>query len=250
MEIKIVNNAKEVYGQNVGRYGSYNQEWANQMKAISGKWLKVETDSLFDDQFNTEDYRIMQNMVQEIKDDARVGRGRCGWCGNHAPVDKPCHEAKYFQAFKIPPVLGYVEEVDEYILQAEKFLKDTDTEMTVTFLKNDRHFADDTEYRDIYKIIFKRGKVAEIIKFGQSISNSQHNHRIEPNAYDVLTCLTKHMPENSLEDFAAAFGYEIDEPKDRQKAARVYKGAKKEWGQVNRLWGDDEATMEQLQEIQ
>ncbi len=64
------------------------------------------------------------------------------------------------------------EEKSEYDLQAEKFLKDTNTEFKVEFLKHGKHFEDDTESRDIYKITLTR--VGRVFKFdfGQSLDCS------------------------------------------------------------------------------
>lgn len=66
-----------------------NLDWKRMMQQVQGQWLEVETDHLFRDQFNTapilgvseSGMRIMQSDVAEIRNDARVGKSRCNWCG-------------------------------------------------------------------------------------------------------------------------------------------------------------------------
>jgi hypothetical protein len=65
--------------------------WYGKMERIRGKTVEVETKYLFRDQFNTvpirgvseSGLRIMMKDVERIIDDARIGRSRCGWCGEH-----------------------------------------------------------------------------------------------------------------------------------------------------------------------
>jgi len=47
--------------------------------------------------------------------------------------------------------------MDEYRQQAENFLKKTRTKFEVEFLKHDKHFPDDKDKRDIYRITLTRG---------------------------------------------------------------------------------------------
>lgn len=63
---------------------------------------------------------------------------------------------------------------NDYDIQAEKFLNDTETEMTVKFLSHGKHFPEDEKTRDIYFVQFKRGNRSFDLKFGQSISGSSH----------------------------------------------------------------------------
>jgi hypothetical protein len=65
-------------------------------------------------------------------------------------------------------------EISAYEQQANDFLAKTGTEFKVEFIKNDYHFDDDKDKRDIYKITFKRGKRQFSFNFGQSLVKSQH----------------------------------------------------------------------------
>jgi predicted Zn-ribbon and HTH transcriptional regulator len=64
-------------------------EWAIVLQSIQGRRLKVETEYLFKDQFNTAPIkgvskyglRIMKESVEKVYNDERIGKGRCNWCG-------------------------------------------------------------------------------------------------------------------------------------------------------------------------
>ncbi len=63
--------------------------WYNRMEHLHGRWIDVETEHLFTGQFNTapiagvsnHGMRIMASDVVDVKDDERIGQGRCSWCG-------------------------------------------------------------------------------------------------------------------------------------------------------------------------
>ena len=162
----------------------------------------------------------------------------------------------------------------DYQQQAIDFLRSTNTEFKAEFLRNGKHFADDKETRDIYKITLKRGNRLYSFNFGQSIMNSQYyrdikipertytlrggcrtgNYKINdidkyssggntlklikgeiPTAYDVLACLTKYDP-GTFEDFCDEFGYDTDS----RKAEKTYNAVREEWLNVTRLFTDEE----------
>ena len=56
--------------------------------------------------------------------------------------------------------------------QAKRFLEQTGTKFKAEFLKNEKHFEEDTETRDIYKITLTRGEREYKFNFGQSIAES------------------------------------------------------------------------------
>lgn len=82
-------------------------EWVKMLEAVQGKWIEVETNYLFQDQFNTVPIpgvselgmRIMMESVEEIEDDVRIGLMKCGWCGKHTKNDKcdKCGKAEYLE---------------------------------------------------------------------------------------------------------------------------------------------------------
>jgi len=167
----------------------------------------------------------------------------------------------------------------DYQKQATDFLAATNTEFKCEFLEHGKHFADDKESRDIYKITIKRGQRKYSFNFGQSLNNSgefivkDKNHKFTktftskadahnyaskignsfnvaknpnfkaPTPYDVLACLEKY-PVNDFEDFCRNYGYDTDS----RKAYKTYKAVKREWENVNILFND--AEIEKLREIQ
>jgi len=64
-----------------------------------------------------------------------------------------------------------------------------------------------------------------------------------PNAYDILSCLTKYDP-GSFEDFCSEYGYD----EDSRKVEKIYNEVVKEYTQLCTLFTDSE--MEEMQEIQ
>jgi len=62
--------------------------------------------------------------------------------------------------------------INEYEKKADKFLKKTGVSFSAKFIKHDKHFIDDKETRDIYKIVIKRGDREFKFNFGQSIQES------------------------------------------------------------------------------
>lgn len=59
-----------------------------------------------------------------------------------------------------------------YEQQANDFLKSTNTEFSVKFLRNDKYFDDDKESRDIYEVTLMRGNRSYTFNFGQSLNDS------------------------------------------------------------------------------
>jgi len=127
----------------------------------------------------------------------------------------------------------------DYEKQAEDFLKATKTEFKTVFFKHDKHFPEDKETRDIYKITLKCGERKYTFNFGQSLANQG----IVPTAYDVLACLQKY-DVGTFEDFCSNFGYDTDS----RMAERTYKAVLNEWKNIQRLYTDEE--IRQMQEIQ
>lgn len=129
--------------------------------------------------------------------------------------------------------------VTNYTEQANAFLTATGTTFKTVFFEHGKHFSDDTQSRDIYKIRLKNPKGSYTFKFGQSIANSG----VIPILYDVLVCLTKYDP-CTFENFCSDYGYDSDS----RKAEKTYKAVVKEWQNICRLFTLSE--IEQLQEIQ
>ena len=59
-------------------------------KLKSGEIVEIETDCLFNDQYNTKEKRIFDKDILEIFDDARVNKGKCGYCGKALTIGETC----------------------------------------------------------------------------------------------------------------------------------------------------------------
>lgn len=127
---------------------------------------------------------------------------------------------------------------EEYELQGKQFLEETGTTMEVGEPEFGLHFQDDKKPRYRFPVTFKRGKKRFKLIFGQSYDAGDK----VPNAYDVLSCLTKSDP-GSFENFCGEFGYDGDS----RKAESIYKAVCKEWKQVSSMWTAEE--IEKMQEI-
>lgn len=164
----------------------------------------------------------------------------------------------------------------DYNKQAEDFLSSTNTIINIEFIKNDYHFLDDKEKRDIYTITIERLGREISFNFGNSILNSgkyifyskdgkiTSNDRQElvkqarrqygyggietnkdfkePNAYDILATITKHDPED-LENFCSEFDFN----EDSRKAEKLYHAVKDEYMKICSIWNEKE--LERLRDI-
>ena len=98
-------------------------------------------------------------------------------------------------------------EISTYEQQAIDFLTKTNTTFTAEFLKHGKHFEDDTQTRDIYKITLQRGGRKYSFNFGQSIYASGQIQLVERLRNKMITA-----------DFAKKFGsnYAFDLTKKKQ----------------------------------
>jgi hypothetical protein len=125
-----------------------------------------------------------------------------------------------------------------YKLQALRFAKKNGVKLAfIGDPEYKKHFADDKNYRYVFKCRLSRGRKSYTFNFGQSIAAGAE----EPSMYDILACLTKY-DVGSFEDFCSEFGYDTDS----RTAERTYKAVLKEWAGVERLFSD---ILEELQEI-
>lgn len=174
-------------------------------------------------------------------------------------------------------------ELSKYDIQANEFLKKTNTEIKIVFKENAKYFHDDKETRDIYNITLIRGNRKYTFTFGNSLRDSgfyvmigriKHllpynllnsknlrnyikNHidynfiysidkihyPVPPTAYDILSGLEKY-DYDSFEDFCGEFGYDTDS----RNAERIYNNCKNEYLHLISLYNEEE--MEMLREIQ
>jgi hypothetical protein len=128
---------------------------------------------------------------------------------------------------------------NEYTKQADDFLKETGATIKIKFKKYGKHFDDDKQSRNIYRINLKRDGKSYNFDFGQSIDSTEKNEA--PTSYDILSCLQKY-DVGSFEDFCSDFGYD----NDSRKAKKTYHAVLKEFQGVNYLFSN---VIEKLAEI-
>ncbi len=174
-------------------------------------------------------------------------------------------------------------ELSEYDIQANEFLKKTNTELKIEFKENAKYFYDDKETRDIYNITLIRGNRKYTFTFGNSLRDSgfyvqigrtKHplpynllnsknltcfirlnidnsfipkidkiHYPVPPSPYDILACLEKYDYE-SFEDFCSQLGYDTDS----RNAERIYNACKDQYLHLISLYNEEE--MEMLKDIQ
>lgn len=67
---------------------------------------------------------------------------------------------------------------NEYLAEAKKFLKETNTTLEISFLKRWEHFLNDWHERNIYKCTLKRWARKYSFNFGDSIVNTYSENRM------------------------------------------------------------------------
>lgn len=131
----------------------------------------------------------------------------------------------------------------EYQKQANDFLTKNNITFKAKFLKNDYHFSEDKDTRDIFNVTFSREGKKFSLCFGQSLNDSDYNGGNPPTPYDVLACIQKY-EVGDFQNFCGDFGYDTDS----RKAEKIYKAVCKEWEKVNNFFSESELL--ELQEIQ
>lgn len=148
-------------------------------------------------------------------------------------------------------------ENNEYLDQALKFLKDTNSEILIKYdgFKVRDIFSDNIP-RDNYVIILKNSKGRYEFIFTNSIACSRFTKQVEhgmlnpnfkvPNAYDILACLSI-MSFNSVDDYINEFGIEVNSAQDFRNAEKTFNLIQQEELALLRMY--DTSEIEQLQEI-
>ena len=66
-------------------------------KFEAGKWYEVATSTLFADQYLLEvGGRVYDEHIDAVRNDARKGMTKCGWCGRIFPAGEKCHDGAVY----------------------------------------------------------------------------------------------------------------------------------------------------------
>lgn len=141
------------------------------------------------------------------------------------------------------PVLAEYGE-GEYGEQAKEFAEKYGVKLYALKQRLDKYFPGDVRPRWIWTMELSRGRKRYVFDFGAALVDNAYD---VPTYYDIFSCLTKYNPY-TFEDFCIDYDYnQYDENGKKNKwAAKVYSSVKKEYENVERLFGD---VIEELQEI-
>jgi hypothetical protein len=117
--------------------------------------------------------------------------------------------------------------------QLNDFLMSKGVKAKVTFIKKGFHFNDDTIERNIYRLTLIKGKKKVSFRFGDSIHNTEHD--LEPNVYNIMSCLTYYEP-GTFRDFCGDYGYN----EDSIKALSTYKEVVKQYNKLLSMFTSNE----------
>lgn len=137
--------------------------------------------------------------------------------------------------------------MNTYEKQASDFLKRHNAKMTISFIgkKVDPWGNGRKELHNQYHIQIRRNGKSYSATFTDSVYSTMNNEL--PSEYDILACLEKYEPMETVEDFADEFGYTIDSDAEYRRVAKIHKAVQREYNGMVRLFGD---CMEELREIQ
>ena len=148
--------------------------------------------------------------------------------------------------------------MNEYNQQALDFLRDSETQMAITKIGTVDGFPfdpKDTYHHDKYIVVLTRNGKSYDFKFYDSAKNYIDNlnrkycgqREVKPSAYDVLACLEKYPVEPDVWDFAAEFGYEINDKESYERVCKIHADCLDQYKHLLDLFGED--WMEKLAEI-
>ena len=134
-----------------------------------------------------------------------------------------------------------------YDVQAEYFLKKANAKMTISRVGEIQGFPFDHDrmWHYKYQITLTRDHKQYRFMFYDSFMNWNTNKR--PSHYDVLAGVEKYDVADTLEDFAADFGYVLNTPQDKKRVEKIRQACKKQYEKL--LWLFGEELMEDLRDI-
>ena len=137
----------------------------------------------------------------------------------------------------------------EFDIQAHEFLKKANAQVHISRVGEVKGFPfdnHDTFRHYKYNVMLIRGKDCYRYTFYDSANNYMTNKR--PSRYDVLACLVKYEVPYDVKDFAAEYGYEIDDDYEEYKrVTKIHQACKTQYRKLLDLFGYE--LMAELQEI-
>ena len=136
--------------------------------------------------------------------------------------------------------------MNEYVKQAKDFLESCNATMKITKIGYEANKNwDENIYRNTYRATIKTPMGSMWVKFWDSVYNTERG--IEPNEYDILTCLEKY-DVGTIDDFVQEFGYTVNEWADVKRIQNIYNAVKRQYKSLCRCFTPEQ--IEAMQEIQ
>lgn len=132
--------------------------------------------------------------------------------------------------------------MSEYTIKADEFLRKNNIKFSVSYIgENLPDWDNECHSEWLVRFYNRNTRKSMTVHFFQSLRNAGS----EPSAYDVLSCLQDY-EVGTIDDFVSEFGYSVNSWEDVKKIEKTYKGVKREYKNVLRVFGD---CMEELIEI-
>ena len=136
--------------------------------------------------------------------------------------------------------------MDEYVKQAKDFLESCNATMEIKQIGCEQNKNwNDNGLHNTYRATIKTPMGSMWVKFWDSVYNTERG--IEPNEYDILTCLEKY-DVGTIDDFVQEFGYEVNEWADVKRIQNIYNAVKRQYKSLCRCFTPEQ--IEAMQEIQ
>ena len=137
--------------------------------------------------------------------------------------------------------------MSEYDIQAAEFLKKANARMTISRTGEVEYPWESglRMWHYKYQVTLTRDKKQYRFTFYDSFHNWQNNKR--PTRYSVLASIEKYPAPETVEEFAAEFGYKIESDQERRKVERIRKKCEEQYNRLLDMFGED--LMKELREI-
>ncbi|HFC30551.1 MAG TPA: hypothetical protein ENJ44_05860 [Oceanospirillales bacterium] len=144
--------------------------------------------------------------------------------------------------------------MNEYEIQARKWLKETGSSLKIEFVALDYHFSNDKEKRNIFDVTLSNKKGHYRFRFGTSINNTYRKTfngqlihiKKKPTNYSILASLGFYYPSD-FDEFIMEFGYIFDTEKEYIEVKAIHQACLDEKQALRKMYSQSE--LEQLAEI-
>lgn len=134
--------------------------------------------------------------------------------------------------------------MDDYVKQAQEWLRKTGTELTIEYIEDVEGFPFDNDGRMHRSYQCRLNREHSFIKsrytsytFPFYGSYADWKDGKDPTEYDVLACLECYDP-GTIDNFVAEFGYEVHEWADVRRIESIYDAVKEQYTALSRMYSE------------